>query len=89
MNQTAVIAALGLAGPLALFALMRNRQCPQPVNGVWNSGAVVAFAALMSAARAHGWQVNQANFPTFDWAHGAATPTGSSYRPSSSFLFDY
>jgi hypothetical protein len=95
MNQTAVIAALGLAGPYALFALMKNAQFPRPLTNnyqgglTFSSGAIAAFGALMSAAKAHGWQVNQANFPTANWSMMATTPTGASYRPPSSFLFDY
>jgi hypothetical protein len=63
MNTAAAIAALGLPGPLALYALMRNGQFPQPLtndgqgNLTFNGAAITAFAALMTAATANGWTI--------------------------------
>jgi hypothetical protein len=94
MNTAAVLAALNIT-ILQLYSLMRNRGFPIPTsndgngNLVFNSGAIVAFGVLMASAKSRGWRVPVSSFPTANWSMMAATPTGSSYRPSSSFLFDY
>ena len=38
MNEAAVIAALGLAGPLELYALMRNARFPTPLTPRFRPG---------------------------------------------------
>ena len=46
MNETQVLAALGVT-LLELYQLQRNIQFPVAVSGVWNSGQIAAFGALM------------------------------------------
>ena len=84
----AVATQLGIS-LTALWALMRNPQFPQPtsnagdgVNISWNASPINAFQALVTSAKANGWVVTVAAYPTANWASMAATPIGSSYRPA-------
>jgi predicted DNA-binding transcriptional regulator AlpA len=93
-NQTQVAATLGIS-LTALWRLMGNPQFPKPtsndgVNISWSSATPInAFAALMTSAKANGWVVTVAAYPTADWAMMATTPIGPYYRPAASDpLFD-
>jgi hypothetical protein len=50
------------------------------VNINWSATAINSFAALMTAAKANGWIVTTAAYPTANWAFMAITPIGASYR---------
>jgi hypothetical protein len=57
--------------------MLINQQCPKPTAGLWNSGQVATFAALMAAAKSRGWIVPVTAYPSANWndpAHFAASP---------------
>jgi hypothetical protein len=87
-NAVAVAAQLGITLS-ALWSLMRNPQFPVPtsnagdgVNINWDAAPMNAFQALMTSAKANGWIVTTAAYPTADWATMAATAIGPYYRPA-------
>ncbi|MGO9049740.1 MAG: hypothetical protein ACLP19_05845 [Xanthobacteraceae bacterium] len=91
MNFTQVMAALGLTTE-QLLALMNNAQFPAANydgNGIptWSSGAISAFAALMSAAAP--WQLDyNTQLASANWSALAATTPGPSYLPAGDALGD-
>jgi hypothetical protein len=80
MNEAAVCAALGI-NVLELYELQRNGQFPQPVAGLWNSGAVSAFAALFSAALARWPTLTPSAYATANWGLLASSEPGN-FTPS-------
>jgi hypothetical protein len=80
MNETAVMPALGV-NALELSELQRNPQFPQPVGGLWNSGAIAAFGALMAAALAAWPTLTPAAYASANWGL-LATSTPGSFTPS-------
>ena len=81
MNTADALAALNVTY-LQLLDLMQNAAFPQPAssdgygNFVFNSGAIVAFAALMSAAAANGWQIPASAYASANWSELAASSPG-------------
>jgi hypothetical protein len=81
-----VCTQLGVTG-LQLLALMANAAFPAPSGGsglsaTWAAGPINAFAALWSAALAHGWKIPTAIMATAPIALWASTTPGAYYRPS-------
>jgi hypothetical protein len=81
MNESQVIVALGLTGPLELYSLMRNPGFPQPSGGLWDSGAIMAFASTMAAALAAWPSLSPDNYASANWATLATTTPGQ-FTPS-------
>jgi predicted DNA-binding transcriptional regulator AlpA len=92
-TQTQVAAELNISLS-ALWSLSGNAHFPTPVsndgagNALWNTSDITAFAALMTAAKSHGWQWDTIDLASANWTMMAATAIGPSYRRGSGFLLD-
>jgi hypothetical protein len=80
MNQTAVLAALNI-NLLEFYLLQRNPQFPSPVNGLWDAGAISAFAATMASALANWPTLMPDNYASANWS-SLATSTPGTKAPS-------
>jgi hypothetical protein len=85
MNETAVLAALGV-NALELSELQRNGQFPQPVAGLWNAGAIAAFAATMASALSNWPTLTASAYASASWGLLAASTPGA-FTPSPGGLF--